>query len=53
MIKNLPAIQETQVQTLGWEESLEKGMAIHIKYSCLENFMTEELAGHGVTESQT
>ena len=27
MIKNLPAIQETQVQSLGWEDPLEKEMA--------------------------
>ena len=27
MVKNLPAIQETQVQSLGWEDPLEKGMA--------------------------
>ena len=24
MVKNLPAVQETQVQSLGWEEPLEK-----------------------------
>ena len=29
MIKNLPAMQETQVQSLGWEDPLEKGMASH------------------------
>ena len=27
MVKNLPAMQETQVQSLGWEDSLEKGVA--------------------------
>ena len=27
MVKNLPAMQETQVQSLDWEDSLEKGMA--------------------------
>ena len=27
--KNLPAMQETQVQSLGWEDPLEKGMATH------------------------
>ena len=27
MVKNLPAMQETRVQSLGWEEPLEKGMA--------------------------
>ena len=29
MVKNLPAIWETQVQSLGWEDPLEKVMAIH------------------------
>ena len=28
-VKNLPAMQETWVQPLGWEDSLEKGMATH------------------------
>ena len=32
MVKNLPAMWETQVQSLGREDPLEKGM-----YSCLEN----------------
>ena len=29
MVKNLPAMQETQVQSLGREDSLEEGMAPH------------------------
>ena len=29
MVKNLPAIQETQVLSLGQEDPLEKGMATH------------------------
>ena len=29
MVKNLPAIQETQVQSVGWEDPLEKGMTTH------------------------
>ena len=29
MVKNLWGIQETRVQPLGWEDSLEKRMAIH------------------------
>ena len=29
VVKNLPAMQETCVQSLGWEDSLEKGMATH------------------------
>ena len=28
-VKNLPTMQETQVRSLGWEDPLEKGMAIH------------------------
>ena len=29
MVKNLPAMQETQVQSLGLEDPLEKGIATH------------------------
>ena len=29
MVKNLPAMQETQVGSLGWEDPLEKRMATH------------------------
>ena len=29
IVKNLPAIQETQVQSLCWEDPLERGMATH------------------------
>ena len=29
MVKNLPAMLETQVPSLGWEDPLEKGMATH------------------------
>ena len=29
MVKNLPAMQETQVQSLGWEYDLEKEMSTH------------------------
>ena len=29
MVKNLPAVQETWVQSLGWGDPLEKGMAIY------------------------
>ena len=29
MVKNLPAMQETRFQSLGWEDPLEKGMATH------------------------
>ena len=39
VIKNPPAMQETQVQSLGWEDPLE-GMAAH-QYSCLKNPMVK------------
>ena len=29
MVKNLPVMQETWVQSLGWENPLEEGMATH------------------------
>ena len=29
MVKNPPTMQENQVQSLGWEDPLEKEMAIH------------------------
>ena len=39
MVKNLPAIWETWVRPLGWEDLLEEGMATPwlFQYSCLEN----------------
>ena len=45
MIKNLPAIQETQVRSLGWEDSLEKGMATHSSISAWRIPWTEEPGG--------
>ena len=44
MVKNLPAMQETQVQFLGWEDSLEEGMAIHS--SIPESHGQRSLAGY-------
>ena len=38
-VKNLPAIQETPVQTLDWEDSPGEGSANSLQYFCLENFM--------------
>ena len=29
MVKNLPVIETTLVRSLGWEDTLEKGMATH------------------------
>ena len=33
LIKNMPATQETWVQSLGWEDPLEKGKATQLQYS--------------------
>ena len=38
MVKKLPAMQQTQVQSLAWEDPLEKWMGTHSK-TCLENSM--------------
>ena len=43
--KNLPAIQETHVQSLGWEDSLEKEMAIHPRILAWRIPWTEEPGG--------
>ena len=37
MVKTLPAMQETGVWSLGWEDPLEKGTGNPLQYSCLEN----------------
>ena len=39
MVKNLPAVQETQVQSLGQEDPLEKEMATHSSILALKNPM--------------
>ena len=52
MVKNLPAMWETWVQSLAWEDHLEKGMAS--QYFCLENpHGQRSLTVHGVTKSRT
>ena len=38
-VKNPPAMQETQVQSLGQEDSPGKGNGNPFQYSCLENSM--------------
>ena len=44
-VKNLPAVQETQVQVLGWEEPLEKEMVTHSSMLAWRIPWTEEPAG--------
>ena len=44
-VKNLPSMQETQVQSLGWEDSLEKEMATHSSILAWRIPWTEEPGG--------
>ena len=55
-VKNLPTIQETQVQSMGWEDPLEKEMATHSNILAWESPMDRGAwwtTVHGVTKSQT
>ena len=45
MVKNLPEMQETQVQSQGREDPLEKGMATHSSSLAWEIPWTEEPGG--------
>ena len=45
MVKNLPAIQEAHIQSLGQEDPLEKGMATHSSNLAWEISWTEEVGG--------
>ena len=51
LAKNLPAMWETWVQSLCWEDPLEKGKGYPLQYSGLENSM--DCIVHGVSKSQT
>ena len=55
MVKNLPAMQETRVQYLGWEDSLEKGMATHSSILAWRIRWTEEPGGlltHSISQEE-
>ena len=45
MVKNMPAMQETQVQPLGQEDLLQKGMATHSSITAWRIPWTEESGG--------
>ena len=45
MVKNLPAVQETWVQSLGWEDLLKEGMATHSSILVWRIPWTEEPGG--------
>ena len=46
VVKNLPAMQEAQVQSLGWEDYLEKEMATHSSILAWRIPWTEEPGGY-------
>ena len=54
MVKNPPAMQETWVLSLGWEDPLEKGMATHsstVAWRIPMDTGAWWAAVHGVTKS--
>ena len=56
MVKHLPTIQETQVQSLCWEDPLEKGMATHSSIFAWRISWTRgawQATVHGVAELDT
>ena len=56
VVKNLPAMQEMQVRSLGWKDALEMGMATHSSVFAWEVPRTEEPGGPqstGFAKSQT
>ena len=59
LVKNLPAMRETWVRFLGWEDPLEEGLATQNKYSSILAWRIPMDRGawwatvHGVAKSQT
>ena len=56
MVKNLPAMQEMWVRSLGWEGPLEKEMATHssiLAWKILMDRGAGQATVHGVAKSQT
>ena len=54
MVKNPPAMQEAWVQSLGWEDPLEEGMAIHssiLAWRIPMNRGAWKTTDHGVAKS--
>ena len=45
LVETLPAMQETRIQFLGWEDPLEKEMATHFRILAQEILWTEQPGG--------
>ena len=52
MVKHLPAVQETQVQSLSWEDPLEKEMVTHSSILAWRILLTKEPSRLQVMKSQ-
>ena len=55
-VKNLPAMWETSVPSLGWEDPLEEGMVTHLSILAWRSPMARgawQTIVHGVAKSQT
>ena len=55
MVKNLPAMRETWVYSLGWEDPLEEGMATHssiLAWRLALDRRAWQATVHGLTKSQ-
>ena len=56
MVKNPPAMQKTQVRSLGWEDPLEEGMVTHssnFAWRIPMDRRDSQATAHGVTKSVT
>ena len=53
MVKHLPTMQETQVQSLDQEDTLEKEMATHASILAWKDPMDGGATVHGITKSWT
>ena len=51
-VKNLPTVRDTEVQSLGWEDPLEKEMVTHSSILAWKILWTEEPTGLESMESQ-
>ena len=53
MVRSQPAVQDNQIQSLGWEDPLEKEMATHSIILAWRISWTEEIGGLQSKESDT